>query len=153
MSRFVLKPFLLSLFIIYFCDSFAQNVIITLNIKNVDKNTLSFPCMSINDCIDSVYKYKDTLFILLQETRTFYQDRSGVFFVIESCGYRANNRNINVLVQDELISDFIILKTFDFVCIFQKYKKKYKSIFIEERADYSTKKILDLKDSNIIIRR
>lgn len=148
MKNNIWKLLLLSLLIIYSYDFFAQNVIIKLDIKNVNKNKLSFPCKSINDCIDSIYKNNDTLFILLQDTRKFYQDDN--IIAIFSNGYKISKRDVNVLISEELISDFIILKTFDFFCIFEKHKKKketYNSILIEEIVDYSNKKNIDLKDT------
>lgn len=75
--------------------------------------------------------------------------------MVDEHGYFSNNPKINVFIQKELVSNFIVLRTFDYICVFQKRKrnKRYKLISIEEKKDYCNKKILDLKDSKTIIRR
>lgn len=155
MSSIIRKIMIFNVLIICVCELYAQKDSVILNIKKSDIKKILFPCELINNCIDSIYKHEDTLYIILQDTRKFYQDSNRSLFIVETSGYRyrGNNHNLNVLIQDEGIFDFIILKTFDFVCIFQKCKKKYKCVLIEERADYSNKKNYDLKDSDIKFRR
>ena len=148
------RKILFILLIIQISNIQAQKDTITL-VKKGDIINLSFPCESINDCIDSCYRHNDTLYILLQDTRKFYQDSRRGIFMVDEHGYFSNNPKINVFIQKELVSNFIVLRTFDYICVFQKRKrnKRYKLISIEEKKDYCNKKILDLKDSKTIIRR
>ena len=154
MSNFFRNLLLFILLIIQINDIQAQKYTITL-IKKGDNKSFLFPCIPINDCIDSCYKHNDTLYIFLHDTRKFYQDSSREIVVADWHGYFSNNSKINVLIQKELVSDIIVLKTFDYTYFFQKQKrnKRYKLISIEEKVDYSNKKILDLKDSDIKFRR
>ncbi len=137
------------LLIIWLCNSYGQSNILILEVKNVNKNILSYPCLSINDCIDTIYKDKDTLFILLQDTRKFYKDERAT--IVLSQGYKINKRILEIPIQMESNYNFVILKTFDFICVFIKHKNqtnRYKIFSIKENTNYDDKEFKDIKNSN-----
>ncbi len=144
------KSFIISTFLmICLCDSYAQSSELTLMFKNINKKELSFPCLQITDCIDSIYKDKDTLFIRLQDTRKFYKDERGT--IVISQGYGIAKRNLTIQIPIQFNFNFVVLKTFDFVCTFKRNKNKeniYKIFSMKEFADYSNKEFRDVKDSD-----
>jgi len=138
----------------------AQNNTLTLKIPSTKKIDMPYSlCIQqITDCIDTLYKCDDTLFIILQDTREFYGDGQRVVAYIDPIPpiFEARGKlEIKIPIQDDFNCDFIVLKTFDLVCGFSKVEKKdrvYKLSSVTEVIDYSNKKIKDIKDSDIKIR-
>ena len=145
----------LVIFLLLFLQNIdAQNNTLTLKIPNAKKNKIYYPeCIrQMTDCIDSIYKCNDTLFIVLQDTREFYGDEKDTMI---RAAYIKGERELKIPIQDDFNCDFIVLKTFDLVCGFSKVEKKdrvYKLSSVTEVIDYSNKKIKDIKDSDIKIR-
>jgi hypothetical protein len=126
---------------------------LVFNFKNTNKNKLSYPCLLIDDCIDIIDKREDTLFIFLQDNRKFYKDDRTT--VVISKGYKINERILKTSIQINYNCNFIILKTFDMICLFKKQKNRkniYKIFSIEEVVDYRNKDFIDIKGSDIRIR-
>ncbi|MDR0368253.1 MAG: hypothetical protein LBH82_03825 [Bacteroidales bacterium] len=131
----------------YFCNSYGQNHVL-LNLKNIHKNKLSFPGLSITDCIDSIYADNDTLFIFLRDTRKFYKDERGT--IVLSQEYKINKRTLKIPIQIEANFSFVLLKTFDFICIFKKHKNQgntCKIFSIKEDSNDKDKDFIDIKDN------
>ena len=109
---------------------------------------------NITDCFDTLYKYEDTLFIVLQDTRTFYVDGEKLVATAdETFIVIANKLDLKIPIQADFNGDFVILKVFDWVCSFNKDKKKdkvYKLSSIKEVKviDYSNKKVKDINDKD-----
>jgi hypothetical protein len=117
---------------------------------------VQFPCFPINECIDSVYQHADTLYIILQDPRIFYIEKRGTYTVLMDYGHQKHNFKTKINVdykQDNY--NFLVLNTFDFICLFKKQtnrKKQYKISYIKNNNNYSNKKIIDIKESDVIIR-
>jgi hypothetical protein len=123
------------------------------NLKNTNKDKLSFSCLLIDECIDIIDKREDTLFILLQDNRIFYKDDYTT--VVISKGYKINRHILKTSIQINYNYNFIILKTFDMICLFKKQKNRrntYKIFSIKEVMDYKDKNFIDIKNSDIHIR-
>lgn len=136
------------LLMMYSSDFYGQNNIL-LKVKNVHKNKLSFPCSLISDCIDSIYIDKDTLFILLQDTRKFYKE--GKATIILSQGYKINKRILEIPIEIVPNYNFVNLRTFDYVCVFKRLKNqnnKYEIFSIEEVESYDDKEFMKIKNSS-----
>lgn len=136
--------------VICFYDSYGQSHVL-LEVKNVHKKNLSYPCLSINECIDSIYTDADTLFIFLQDTRKFYKDERCT--MILSRGYYIKKRTHEILIPIDSNFNFVILKSFDFICIFKKRKNhsnKFRIFSIKEDTNYDDKNFMDIKDSSDI---
>jgi site-specific recombinase XerD len=125
----------------------AQNSVLILDLKN---KKIEMPCYFINDCIDTLFQQKDTLFIVLDDNRKFYKD-SNVICITYREGLIINNL-IKIQIKDIDNINFIILRTYDNLCLFKKmkYRKhKYKLISIKEIYDFNNKNFMKI-DKNII---
>jgi len=142
-SNLIISKLLIICILLFFLQNlYTQNNVLIFEIKNAKKNDIKYPvCLNnhISDCIDSTYKHEDTLFIVLIDTREFYKGKRDIDVVTR---YITGKRKLKIPIQDDLICDFIVLKTFDLVCDFIKIKRKnrYKLVTIKrEDTDFSNK--------------
>jgi hypothetical protein len=135
---------------------YAQELPLILKFHRVHEDYVQFPCFPIDNCIDSVYQHADTLYIILQDPRIFHIEKRGTFTVLTDYGYQKHNFKTQISIdynQDDY--NFLVLNTFDFLCLFKKQAKKkrqYKILSIKKVIDYSNKKAIDIEENDVIIR-
>ena len=148
------RLFFIGILFVFIQNVNAQNDTLTLKIPSSKKKDISYPlCIrgNITDCIDTLYKHDDTLFIVLQDTRKYYGDGKKIVYFVTDFEITGKTK-LKIPIQNEFNCDFIILKVFDWVCSFNKDKKKdkvYKLSSIKEvEADYSNKKVKNINDKD-----
>jgi hypothetical protein len=130
----------------------SQNKTLTLEFQQSKKNPIEFSCLPVSKCIDTVFQQEDTLFICMQDSRTFYKDSASdaEFCKWTISSFKKRRYKEVIEVENDYEFNFIVLRTLDFAYILKLEKNSYKLIKINEfKADRQYK---DFKEGGIIFR-